>query len=47
MQVGVANTVLFAFFSILFQFNIGFLLPPIFQVNFALKNFCLVLPLIP
>jgi multiple sugar transport system permease protein len=43
----VINTVLFAFFSILFQFTIGFLLALLFQVNFPLKNFCLALLLIP
>jgi multiple sugar transport system permease protein len=43
----VANTVLFAFFSILFQFTIGFLLALLFQANFPLKNFCLALLLIP
>ena len=43
----VVNTVLFAFFSILFQFTIGFLLALFFQVNFPLKNFCLALLLIP
>jgi multiple sugar transport system permease protein len=36
----VINTVLFAFFSILFQFTIGFLLALFFQANFPLKNFC-------
>jgi multiple sugar transport system permease protein len=41
------NTVLFAFFSILFQFTIGFLLALFFQANFPLKNFCLALLLIP
>jgi multiple sugar transport system permease protein len=41
------NTVLFAFFSILFQFTIGFLLALLFQVDFPLKNFCLALLLIP
>src|ERR1700722_6644612 len=41
------NTVLFAFFSILFQFTIGFLLALLFQANFPLKNFCLALLLIP
>jgi len=41
------NTVLFAFFSILFQFSIGFLLALLFQVDFPLKNFCLALLLIP
>jgi multiple sugar transport system permease protein len=41
------NTVLFAFFSILFQFTIGFLLALFFQVDFPLKNFCLALLLIP
>jgi multiple sugar transport system permease protein len=43
----VINTVLFAFFSILFQFAIGFLLALLFQVNFPLKNFFLALLLIP
>ncbi|MBV9644041.1 MAG: sugar ABC transporter permease [Verrucomicrobia bacterium] len=43
----VVNTVLFAFFSILFQFSIGFLLALFFQANFPLKNFCLALLLIP
>jgi multiple sugar transport system permease protein len=43
----VVNTVLFAFFSILFQFTIGFLLALLFQVDFPLKNFCLALLLIP
>jgi len=43
----VVNTVLFAFFSILFQFAIGFLLALLFQLNFPLKNFCLALLLIP
>jgi multiple sugar transport system permease protein len=43
----VVNTVLFAFFSILFQFTIGFLLALLFQANFPLKNFCLALLLIP
>jgi multiple sugar transport system permease protein len=43
----VTNTVLFAFFSILFQFTIGFLLALLFQANFPLKNFCLALLLIP
>ena len=43
----VVNTVLFAFFSILFQFSIGFLLALLFQVDFPLKNFCLALLLIP
>jgi multiple sugar transport system permease protein len=41
------NTVLFAFFSILFQFTIGFLLALFFQADFPLKNFCLALLLIP
>jgi multiple sugar transport system permease protein len=41
------NTLLFAFFSILFQFTIGFLLALIFQANFPLKNFCLAALLIP
>jgi multiple sugar transport system permease protein len=41
------NTILFAFFSILFQFTIGFLLALLFQANFPLKNFCLALLLIP
>jgi multiple sugar transport system permease protein len=43
----VINTVLFAFFSILFQFTIGFLLGLVFQADFPLKNFCLALLLIP
>jgi multiple sugar transport system permease protein len=43
----VANTLLFAFFSILFQFTIGFLLALLFQAHFPLKNFCLALLLIP
>jgi multiple sugar transport system permease protein len=43
----VVNTVLFAFFSILFQFTIGFLLALFFQADFPLKNFCLALLLIP
>jgi multiple sugar transport system permease protein len=43
----VINTVLFAFFSILFQFTIGFLLALLFQVDFPLKNFCLAVLLIP
>src|SRR6266852_4996233 len=37
----VINTVLFAFFSILFQFTIGFLLALFFRANFPLKNFTL------
>jgi len=41
------NTILFAFFSILFQFTIGFLLALLFQVDFPLKNFCLAALLIP
>ncbi len=41
------DTVLFAFFSILFQFTIGFLLALFFQADFPLKNFCLALLLIP
>jgi multiple sugar transport system permease protein len=41
------NTILFAFFSILFQFTIGFLLALLFQAEFPLKNFCLALLLIP
>jgi multiple sugar transport system permease protein len=41
------NTILFAFFSILFQFTIGFLLGLLFQADFPLKNFCLALLLIP
>jgi multiple sugar transport system permease protein len=41
------NTILFAFFSILFQFTIGFLLALFFQADFPLKNFCLALLLIP
>jgi len=43
----VVNTLLFAFFSILFQFSIGFLLALQFQADFPLKNFCLALLLIP
>ncbi|MBV8141359.1 MAG: sugar ABC transporter permease [Verrucomicrobia bacterium] len=43
----VINTVLFAFFSILFQFTIGFLLALFFQADFPCKNFCLALLLIP
>ncbi len=43
----VVNTVLFAFFSILFQFTIGFFLALLFQLNFPLKNFCLAVLLIP
>ena len=43
----VLNTILFAFFSILFQFTIGFLLALLFQADFPLKNFCLALLLIP
>jgi multiple sugar transport system permease protein len=43
----VVNTILFAFFSILFQFTIGFLLALFFQANFPLKNVCLALLLIP
>ena len=35
----VVNTILFTFFSILFQFTIGFLLALFFQSNFPLKNF--------
>jgi multiple sugar transport system permease protein len=41
------NTLIFAFFSILFQFTIGFLLALLFQANFPLKNFCLAALLIP
>jgi multiple sugar transport system permease protein len=41
------NTILFAFFSILFQFTIGFLLGLLFQADFPLKNLCLALLLIP
>ncbi len=41
------NTLLFAFFSILFQFTIGFLLALLFQANFPFKNFCLAALLIP
>jgi multiple sugar transport system permease protein len=41
------NTVIFTFFSILFQFSIGFLLALFFQVNFRFKNICLALLLIP
>src|SRR5580700_10119826 len=43
----VVNTVLFAFFSILFQFTIGFILALLFQLNFPFKNFCLAVLLIP
>ncbi|HKM58985.1 MAG TPA: sugar ABC transporter permease [Chthoniobacterales bacterium] len=43
----VVNTVLFAFFSILFQFTIGFFLALLFQVDFPCKNFCLAILLIP
>jgi multiple sugar transport system permease protein len=43
----VVNTILFAFFSILFQFTIGFFLALLFQANFPLKNFCLAVLLIP
>jgi len=43
----VVNTVLFAFFSILFQFTIGFVLALLFQLNFPLKDFCLAVLLIP
>ena len=41
------NTLLFAFFSILFQFTIGFLLALLFQTDFPWKNFCLAALLIP
>ena len=41
------NTLLFAFFSILFQFTIGFLLALLFQANFPWKNFCLAALLVP
>jgi multiple sugar transport system permease protein len=41
------NTLLFAFFSILFQFTIGFLLALLFQADFPWKNFCLAALLIP
>ena len=41
------NTLLFAFFSILFQFTIGFLLALLFQASFPWKNFCLAALLIP
>jgi multiple sugar transport system permease protein len=41
------NTIIFAFFSILFQFSIGFLLALLFQANFPLKNLCLAALLIP
>ena len=41
------NTLLFAFFSILFQFTIGFLLALLFQTNFPWKNFCLAALLVP
>jgi multiple sugar transport system permease protein len=43
----VINTVLFTFFSILFQFTIGFLLALFFQADFPLKNFALAVLLIP
>jgi multiple sugar transport system permease protein len=43
----VINTVIFAFFSIVFQFSIGFLLALLFQLNFPFKNFCLAALLIP
>ncbi len=43
----VVNTILFTFFSILFQFSIGFLLALFLQANFPLKNLCLSLLLIP
>jgi multiple sugar transport system permease protein len=43
----VFNTILFAFFSIVFQFTIGFLLALFFQADFPFKNFCLALLLIP
>jgi multiple sugar transport system permease protein len=41
------NTLLFAFFSILFQFTIGFLLALLFQADFPWKNVCLAALLIP
>ncbi len=41
------NTVLFAFFSIVVQFTIGFLLALLFQAEFPLKNLCLAALLIP
>src|ERR1700732_4309923 len=41
------NTVLFTFFSILFQFTIGFLLALFFQNRFPLKNVLIALLLIP
>ena len=41
------NTLLFAFFSILFQFTIGFLLALLFQADFPWKNFCLAALLVP
>ena len=41
------NTLLFAFFSILFQFSIGFLLALLFQADFPWKNFCLAALLVP
>jgi multiple sugar transport system permease protein len=43
----VVNTILFTFFSILFQFSIGFFLALFLQANFPLKNLCLSLLLIP
>ena len=41
------NTLIFAFFSILFQFTIGFLLALLFQADFPWKNFCLAALLVP
>jgi multiple sugar transport system permease protein len=41
------NTVLFTFFSILFQFTIGFLLALFFQHEFPLKNALIALLLVP
>jgi multiple sugar transport system permease protein len=41
------NTLVFAFFSILFQFTIGFLLALLFQADFPWKNFCLAALLVP
>jgi multiple sugar transport system permease protein len=41
------NTVLFTFFSILFQFTIGFLLALFFQNEFPLKNALIALLLVP
>src|SRR5512134_2179625 len=37
------NTIIFAFFSIFFQFAIGFLLALLFQAEFPLKNFFVAL----